>query len=130
MTDSTPDPKPVGPVRRVLAIPGRTKLLIAVGVLLVVIFGTQSCQGVDVSEEQATATARSALAAEPGAFEPSETEAKVLRQGFPPTPVWVVVFTVADPEGGSEDFLRHAAVWVDAQTGSVRQVTVDRAEGS
>lgn len=126
MTDPTPDPKPRGPVGRLLAIPGRAKLLIAVGVLLVVIFATRSCQGVDITEQEAIAAARTALAAQPGAFEPTETEAKVLRQGFPPDPVWVVVFTVADPQGGSEDFLHHAAIWVDARDGRVRQVNVER----
>ena len=123
------NPEPAGgrssnPLVRAVRLPGRTKLLIAVGLLLVVIFATQSCQGVDITEAQAIATARSALAAQPGAFEPANTDVKVLRQGFPPQPVWVVVLTVPDPEGGSRDFLHHAAVWVDAQTGRVRRINV------
>ena len=124
MPDSQPSNPPSNPLVRLLRLPGRTKLLIAVGVLLVVIFATRSCQGVDLTESQAIAAARSALAADPDAFEPATTEAKVLRQGFPPDPVWVVVFTIPDPEGGSEDFLHHAAIWVDAQTGEIRQADV------
>ena len=128
-TPARPDPEPAGgrptnPLMRVLRLPGRTKLLIAVGVLLVVIFATRSCSGVDITEAEAIAAARTALAAEPGAFEPANVEARVLRQGFPPTPVWVVVLTVADPQGSSEDFLHHAGVWVDATTGQIRQIEI------
>ena len=117
-----------GPLGRLLALSGRAKLLIAVALVLVVIFATQSCQGVDVTEEEAVATARSTLADDPGAFEPARVEAKVLRQGFPPDPMWIVVLSVPDPEGGPEDFLHHAAVWVDARTGEVRQVEVGEPE--
>ena len=125
-----PDSQPTGPLRRLLALPGRTKLLIGIGIILALIVGTGSCRGVDITEEEAVATARSALAAESGAFAPERVEAKVLRQGFPPDPMWVVVFTVPDPEGGREDFLQHAAIWVDARTGEVRLVNIDEpAEG-
>lgn len=118
------DGRPTNLLARALRLPGRTKLLIAVGVFLVVVFATQSCSGVDITEAQAITAARTALAAEPGAFEPARTEAKILRQGFPPTPVWVVLFTVADPEGDSEDFLHHAGIWVDAETGEIRQIDI------
>ena len=121
--DKPPEDKPTRPFRQV-ARPKRTKLLLAVGLVLVVIVATGQCRGVDITEEQAIATATTALAADPGAFEPDRIEAKVLRQGFPPNPMWIVVFTVPDPEGGPEDFLRHAAVWVDAGSGEVRQVNV------
>ena len=127
MTDQTPDSPdstPKGPLGRLRRLSGRAKLFVAVGLVLVVIAVTRSCQGVDITEEEAVATARTALAAEPGAFEPARTEAKILRQGFPPDAMWVVVFTVPDPEGGSEDFLRHAAIWVDGRSGEVRQVEV------
>lgn len=126
MTDSTPDPKPAGLLGRLLAIQGRTKLLIAVGVLLLVVavFAPQSCGGRKVDQEQAVATARTALEAAPDSFVPEKTEAKLLRQGFPARLMWVVVFTVADPEGGPKDFLRKADVWVNASTGELEQVTV------
>lgn len=125
-----PEDQPTRPFRRAHATKKRTTLLVAVGVVLAFIVLTGRCRGTDITEEQAIATATSALAADPGAFEPDKIEAKVLRQGFPPSPMWIVVFTVPDPEGGSEDFLRHAAVWVDAGTGEVRQVNVtEPAEG-
>ena len=119
-----PEPNPASRLRRLLGLPGRKKLLIVVGVVLVVIFATRSCSGVDVEKEQAIATARAALEADPDAFPPEDTEAKILRQGFPPQPVWVVLFTVRDPDGGPEDFLHHAAVWVDARRGNVRLVNI------
>ena len=77
-----------------------------------------------MEEEQAIATASAALAAEPGAFAPEKTEAKLLRQGFPAKLMWVVVFTVADPEGGPEEFLHKADIWVNANTGELEQVIV------
>ena len=119
----TPD-QPARAFRRPYAKKKRTTLLIAVGVVLAFIVLTGRCRGTDITEEQAIATATNALAADPGAFEPAKVEAKVLRQGFPPSPMWIVVFTVPDPEGGPEDVLRHAAVWVDAGTGKVRQIDV------
>ena len=124
MTES----QPTNPRGRILRLPGRTMLLFAIGLALVAIaiFAPQSCAGDDIGEERAIATARNALAAEPDAFEPEKTEAKLLRQGFPAQLLWVVVFTVPDPEGGREDFLRHAAVWVDAGSGEVRQVNVGK----
>lgn len=124
MSDPTPDSRPTGPLGRLRSLQGRSKLLIVVGLILAIVVITQSCQGVDVTQDQAVAAARNALAAQPGAFEPARTEAKVLRQGFPPDPYWVVVFTVPDPEGDNEDFLHHAAVWVDARSGEVHQVNV------
>lgn len=117
------DDQPTRPFRRP-ARPKRTKLLIAVGLVLAIVVITGRCGGVDTTEEQAIATATDALAADPGAFEPDKVEAKILRQGFPPDPMWIVVFTVPDPDGGPEDFLHHAAVWVDAGSGEVRQVNV------
>ena len=126
MTDPTPEDRPAGLLGRITAMQGRTKLLIAVGLLLVVIavFFSESCGGRDVEEEEAIATASAALAAEPNSFAPEKTEAKLLRQGFPAKLMWVVVFTVADPEGGPEDFLHKADIWVNASTGKLEQVIV------
>lgn len=126
MTDPTPDPTPAGLLGRLRAMQGRTRLLIAVGLVLVLIsvFAPQGCGGREVDEEQAIATASTALAAEPGAFAPEKTEAKLLRQGFPAKLMWVVVFTVADPEGGPEEFLHKADIWVNANTGELEQVIV------
>ncbi len=116
-------------MERLRAVPGRTKLLVIVGVVLLIVLVTGRCSGVDIAEERAIAVAEAALAADPGAFTPERTETKVLRQGFPPRPMWVVVFTVADPGGGAEDFLHHAAVWVDASSGDVREIKVEQPGG-
>ncbi|WP_420446274.1 hypothetical protein [Candidatus Poriferisodalis sp.] len=127
--ESMPPEPPTGPkglLGRIRGMPGRPILLIVVGLILVValVFFPGSCSGVDIEEGQAIATAQGALEAHPDAFTPERTETKILRQGFPPTAMWVVVFTVQDPEGGPEDFLHHAAIWVDAGTGKLRQVNV------
>ena len=129
MTPAEPPNGAKGRLGRLSAMPGRPLLLIAVGVvLLIVIFVVPGrCSGVDLEESQAVAAARDVLDSHPDGFTPERTEAKVLRQGFPPTAMWVVVFTVPDPDGGPEDFLRHAAIWIDAGTGEVRDVQIGEA---
>ena len=127
--ESMPE-KSKNPFSRLRSMPGRPLLLIVVGLLLLVVVLRGGCSGVDVSESQAIATARATLEAHPGSFTPERTEAKVLRQGFPPTAMWIVVFTVLEPDGGPGDFLRHAAIWVDAGTGEIRQVNVSESDDS
>ena len=123
-------PEPPGgrsrnPLVRLVKASGRAKLLMAVGVLLGVLFVTRSCSGVDISEAQAIATAEQELAAHPLAFTPERIEAQVLRQGFPPSSKWVVVFIVQLPGGGAEDFAHRAAVWIDADSGQPERIEVD-----
>lgn len=104
--------------QRFTAIPSRTKLLIATGVvLLIIVMFFQSCQNVEVKREEALATARSRV--DFAGVEPERAEAKLIRQGIPTTAQWVVVFRIQDPEGGSEDFLCHASVYIDATTGEL-----------
>ena len=39
--------------------------------------------------------------------------------------MWVVVFTVGDPQGAPDEFLHHAAIWVRRhQRASIREVQV------
>ena len=117
-----PEPESRNLFDRLRSMPGRTKLLLAVGVLLAVSFlFFRSCSGIEITEEDAVATARAEID-----FEPAETKARVLRQGIPTRPVWVVVFTVPDPEGGRNEFLRHAAVRVDARTGELLDVEISQ----
>lgn len=112
-------------IDRLKAMPRQTKLLVAVGVVLALsLIFFRGCSGVEISEEDAVATARAQID-----FEPERTEARVLRQGIPTRPVWVVVFTVPDPEGGRNDFLRHAAVWVDASSGELIDVEISEPDG-
>ena len=107
-------------IDRLKAMPRQTKLLVAVGVVLALsLIFFRGCSGVEISEEDAVATARAQID-----FEPERTEARVLRQGISTRPVWVVVFTVPDPEGGRNDFLRHAAVRVDASSGELIDVEI------
>ena len=80
-----------------------------------------------VGQQQAIAIAHAALAADPRAFAPERIEARMLDWGSPPQPMWAVMFTVADPNGGRLDFLHHAAVWVDPDSGEVHQVDVSSA---
>ncbi len=109
---------------RLRTMPGRTKLFLATGVvLLVLVFVFKGCSGVEIEEEEAVAAARAEID-----FEPERTEARVLRQGIGAQPVWMVVFTVRDPEGGREDFLHHAAVEVDVRTGEVLEVNVIKSD--
>lgn len=126
--ESTPEGSK-GLFGRMRAVSGRTILLVVVGLVLAVLFLRGGCAGIEVEESQAIATARAVLEADENAFTPERTEAKILRQGFPPTAMWVVVFTVQDPEGGSEDFLHHAAIWVDATSGEIRQALIDESSG-
>ena len=90
-----------------------------------------------VYEQEAISIAQTALAADPGAFAPERIEARVLDEAYQDRqvwsddvdsalkPIWVVVFTVADPAGGRGNFSYRAAVWVDGISGEVKQVTVD-----
>ena len=70
------------------------KAIFIVAGLLVVVFVTRGCAGVDLSREEALSIATAAFEAEDGYFEPEKTEARVLRQGIPTRAVWIVVFTV------------------------------------
>lgn len=128
MNDPTPDkpePAPGGVLRRLLPKSRPARLLVAVGaLLLVVLFGFDGCSGVEVTEEQAVATARAAFEAAEGSFIPERTEVRLIRRGFPPQPRWAVVFVIPDPEGGRSAYLHRAAVTVNAATGEVMEVDI------
>lgn len=122
--ESDSNPKPRRPLDRLRAMPRQTRLLVAVGAVLAVLFiFFRGCSGVEISEEDAVATARAQID-----FEPERTEARVLRQGIPAQPMWVVVFIVQDPEGGRDDFLHHAAVRVHASTGELLDVEIFKSD--
>ena len=109
------------PMRRTLG--NRKWVLVGTGVLLaIILFFFDGCSGVEVDEQDALARARAALDAAPGGFEPDRSEIRLIRRGFPPRPSWAVVLTLSDPAGGRDDFLRQAAIIVDAGTGAVTEV--------
>ena len=109
------------PTRRTLG--NRKWLLLGTGVLLaILLIFFDGCSGIDVEQDDAMSAARAALDATPGGFEPDRSEIRLIRRGFPPRPSWAVVFTLTDPVGGRDDFLRQAAVIVDAVTGAVTEV--------
>ena len=126
-----PEPESRNPFNRLKALPGRTKLFLVVGVVLIIVFSTRACSGVKIEEEEAIATALAAFEQSDNAFVPERTEARILRQGIPTSSVWVVVFTVADPDpdAGRNEFLRHAVVRVDASTGKVLAVDISEPDG-
>lgn len=105
------------------------RLLFVGSGLLVAIFLMRGCSGVDISREEAVSNATAAFEAHEGYFEPENTEARVLRQGIPTSAVWIVVFTVPDPDGGRNEFLHHATVRVDAGTGNVLDVEITDPDG-
>ena len=101
----------------------RRLLFVAAG-LLVVVFLMRGCSGVDLSRDEAVANATDAFEAHEDYFEPENTEARVLRQGIPTRAVWIVVFTVPDPDGTRNEFIHHATVRVDARTGDVFEIDI------
>ncbi|WP_419944635.1 hypothetical protein [Candidatus Poriferisodalis sp.] len=118
MTETSPDEPPT---RRTLG--NRKWVLVGTGaLLLVILIFFDGCSGVEVEQEDAIAVARAALEATPERFEPDRSEIRLIRRGFPPRPAWAVVFTLADPAGDRDDFLRQAAVVVDAATGAVTEI--------
>ncbi len=120
MSNMTETPPNEPPARRTLG--NRKWVLVGTGMLLLIILVFfDGCSGVDVEQEDALATARAALQTAPGSFEPDQSEIRLIRRGFPPRPAWAVVFTLTDPAGGRDDFLRQAAVVVDAGTGAVTE---------
>ena len=126
-----PEPESRSPLERLKAMPGRTKLFFVVGLVLIVLFTTRACSGVTIEEDEAVAAALAALEQSDAGFVPERTEARILRQGMPTSVVWVVVFTVddPDPDAGRNEFLRHAAVRVDANSGEVLAVDISEPDG-
>ncbi len=94
--------------------------LLAVGVAVLVIGGAtgllRSCSGVDVDADEAVEIARPHIN-----FEPTDTNVRMVRQGFPGRPTWAVVFSIPDPSDPTK-FSRLTAVRVDGRTGQVIQV--------
>ncbi len=107
-------------IGRFLGLPGRTKVLILLGGLLVVlgVTGVFNSRGdVEIEKAEAIEIARPLID-----FEPTIEEARLIRQGFTRRPVWAVVFAIPEPDGGRDDFERRTTVEIDAGTGDIIKV--------
>ena len=94
--------------------------------MLVVVLGlafavSRSCQQsqIRITKEQAVATAEREIE-----FDPASTQVRLLRQGLNSQPFWIVSLSI--PTGERDRFRRLAVVRVDANTGEVADVKVQR----
>lgn len=94
-----------------------------VGVLVLAFVAAQTCQKdqVRVSKEQAIATAERRID-----FEPTRTQIRLLRQGLNSKPNWIVSMSVPIGEIESDRFSELAVVRIDANTGEVLDVQIER----
>jgi hypothetical protein len=86
----------------------------------------QTCQKdqIRLTKEQAIAKARQQVT-----FEPTRTQIRLLRQGLDARPHWIVSMSVAsrrDPGLTAQEFRKLAVVSIDANTGKVTEVRVQR----
>ncbi len=93
------------------------------GVLVGAFVVSQTCQKdqVRVSKEQAIATAERQIE-----FEPERTQVRLLRQGLNSRPNWIVSLSIPIGEITSDRFRELAVVRIDANTGKVIDVRVQR----
>lgn len=107
---------------RAQAIPGRTWILIVLGVVLLFL-GLSGRLGVgndvDITREDAVEIARPSID-----FEPVNADARLVRQGVGHRAVWAVSFSIPGSDGRN-DFERLTTVELDAKTGEIIRVSVD-----
>jgi hypothetical protein len=97
-----------------------------VGLLAACLVIAQTCQKdqVRLTKDQAVAKAREQIT-----FAPDRTQVRLLRQGLGARPHWVVSMSVAsrrDPGLNAQEFRKLAVVSIDANTGKVIEVRVQR----
>jgi phosphohistidine swiveling domain-containing protein len=97
-----------------------------VGVVLVLaLVVSQSCQKsqIRVTKEQAIARAERQID-----FDPTRTQIRLLRQGLNSRPNWIVSLSIPKPGTGvdTQQFSELAIVTIDANTGKVAQVKIQR----
>jgi hypothetical protein len=94
-------------------------------VLLAALVVSQSCQKsqIRVTKEQAIARAERQID-----FDPTRTQIRLLRQGLKSRPNWIVSLSIPKPGTGvdTQQFSELAVVTVDANTGKVLQVKIQR----
>jgi hypothetical protein len=95
---------------------------VVVGVLLLAFVVSRSCQRdqIRITKDQAIATAEREVS-----FDPTRRQVRMLRQGLNSKPFWIVSLSIP-VEGQQDTFRRLAVVRVDANTGEVYDVKVQR----
>jgi hypothetical protein len=91
----------------------------------VTFLASRSCQQdqVRITKDQAIATAKLQIQ-----FAPTRTQIRLLRQGLSARPNWIVSLSIprAHPQSAATEFRELAVVRVDANTGKVVDVKVQR----
>jgi phosphohistidine swiveling domain-containing protein len=94
-------------------------------VLLLALVVSQSCQKsqIRITKEQAIARAERQID-----FDPTRTQIRLLRQGLESRPNWIVSLSIPKPGTGvdTQQFSELAVVTVDANTGKILQVKIQR----
>ena len=109
-------------IQRLLDLPGRAKVLIILGILLLVAAVTgvmQARNDIDLTREEAIEIGEEYID-----FEPTNADARLIRQGFALKPVWAVSFSIPE-EGNPREFVRLTTVEINAETGEVIRISVD-----
>jgi hypothetical protein len=91
------------------------------GLLLVIFVTSRSCQQsqIRLTKDQAITKAEGRIA-----FKPTRVQVRLLRQGVGSHPFWIVSLSI--PRKDKETFAELAVVRVDANTGKVADVRVQR----
>jgi hypothetical protein len=91
------------------------------GLILITFFASRSCQPSQIrfTKEQAIAKAESQIK-----FEPKRVQVRLLRQGIGSHPFWIVSLSI--PTKQVDTFKKLAVVRVDANTGKIAEVRVQR----
>jgi hypothetical protein len=99
------------------------KVGLVVVLLAVTFVAARGCQQsqIRISEDQAVATAEQRIP-----FEPTSVQVRMLRQGLTSRPVWVVSLSVPRPGTEAQVFDELAVVRVNANTGKVEDVRIQR----
>ena len=110
-------------IERFLQLDPRAKVFVVLGIALLILGLTgvlSARRGVEIEREEAIELARPHVD-----FEPTNTEARLFRQGVGLIPVWAVSFTI--PEAGNpREFVRLTTVEIDARNGELIRVSRDR----
>ena len=94
-------------------------------VLVAALVVSQSCQKSQIRIDKDQAIARAEREID---FDPTRTQVRLLRQGLNSHPNWIVSLSIPKPGTGidTQEFSELAVVTVDANTGKVAQVKIQR----